>query len=187
MEEAAPAAISGYTTSFNVHPIDHGQQFSPGGPDDRILMPFEMTEATWAAYHGGPKTWKTYLDEIEGQLTAKSFARLSRVVAPDRDKLPLDASPSLRLVHSEPATEARSSEQLLTELRDLAGRMEVEAKDVATLTPEEELTLIELRNAANVVKPEMLSPGLAQVHAELCDVADKMLLRYGLEPTCVGD
>jgi hypothetical protein len=101
MEEAAPAASSGYTTSFNVHPIDRGQQFSPGGSGDRILLPFEMTEATWAAYHAGQETWRAYLDEIEEHLTAKSFARISRVVAPDREKLPLDAPPSLRLVHDE--------------------------------------------------------------------------------------
>jgi hypothetical protein len=103
--EAPQAAAPSEIMVVNVHSIDHGQQFSPGGPEDRILMPFEMTEATWAAYHGGQASWKTYLGEIEGELTAKSFARLSRVVAPDRDKLLPDAPPSLRLVREEPMLE----------------------------------------------------------------------------------
>jgi hypothetical protein len=121
MEEAAPAASSGHTMPIIVNAVLSGNQFSPGGPDDRILLPFDLCTEAWAAYHSGQETWKTYLDEIEGQLTAKSFARLSRVVAPDREKLLTDAPPLLRLVHDEPAQAPEASQsKLLTELERLS-------------------------------------------------------------------
>ena len=61
----APAII-------NISSVASGQQFSPGTPDLRVLMPFDEARACWAAYNGGCESWAAYLVEIEGHLTRKA-------------------------------------------------------------------------------------------------------------------
>ena len=53
-EQPAPA-FNGPGVTINVHSAAEGQQFSPGGPDERVLMPFEMATEVWRAYNAGPE------------------------------------------------------------------------------------------------------------------------------------
>ena len=79
----------------NVSSVAEGQQFAPG---NEVLMPFEESAKAWKAYNAGAETWKTYLTEIEGQLTQAAFENLSRVVPLDRETLVLHDLARPRLV-----------------------------------------------------------------------------------------
>ena len=61
-------------------------------------MPFDMSRDAWHAYNAGAEAWKTYLEEVEGQLTLKSFENLKRVVPLERKALASSEEPLLRLV-----------------------------------------------------------------------------------------
>ena len=61
-------------------------------------MPFEEAGKAWKAYNAGVETWKTYLIEIESQLTRSAFENLCRVVPLDRETLVLHDLARPRLV-----------------------------------------------------------------------------------------
>ena len=86
LSETIERPPSSSPTTINVSSVAEGQQFSPGTPDLRVLMPFDEAGVCWTAYHGGAESWKTYLVEAEGHLTRKSFENLSRVPPLDRAK-----------------------------------------------------------------------------------------------------
>jgi hypothetical protein len=101
--EAPPPKPVGPGITVNISSVAEGQQFSPGTPDLRILMPFDEAGACWTAYHGGCETWAAYLIEVEGHLTRKAFENLSRVPPLERAKFLPDEAPSLHLVPKAPA------------------------------------------------------------------------------------
>ena len=124
--EAPPPKPVGPGVTVNIHSAAEGQQFSPGTPDLRVLMPFDEAGVCWTAYNGGRETWAAYLVEAEGHLTRKAFENLSRVPPLERAKFLPDEAPLLSLVPKAPGAldeaqlEARLSAKLATLEADLS-------------------------------------------------------------------
>jgi hypothetical protein len=125
--EQPPEKLIGPAMIVNVHSVDVGQQFSPGGPDERVLMPFDELDACWAAYNGGRETWATYLQGVEGHLTRKSFENLSRVPPLERAKfLPNEAPALLQLVPKAPEAPEAGLDRLEVDFNKKIAALEVE-------------------------------------------------------------
>jgi hypothetical protein len=127
--ETPPAEAPHPPMIINVVAVAEGQQFSPGGPDARILLPLDMLNEAWAAYNGGPETWRTYLQAIEPMLTKAAFERLCRVVPLERAKLP--AEPALRLVPAAEPVAPEIEPQEARLLEKLNGMTDEELRDRA--------------------------------------------------------
>ena len=96
-EPPAPE-FSGPGLIVNVASAHEGQQFAPGYPDVKVLLPWDESGRAWTAYNGGAESWAAYLVEAEAMLTRKAFENLSSVPLLERTRLLQQEQPLLRLV-----------------------------------------------------------------------------------------
>jgi hypothetical protein len=106
-----PKDLEAPTPPPTINGILEGNAFTPGEPDDRILLPFDEAGRAWKAHNAGKETWKMYLTEIEPMLTKAQIERLSRVPALERKQLAQQERTGLRLVEAPQAPEVETSHE----------------------------------------------------------------------------